>query len=696
MNDTVVTYHRDGNVGVITTNNPPVNALGHAVRAGIMAALDEALSDNDAKAIVVACDGRTFHAGADISEFGKPPQPPFLGEVINRLENCTKPVVAALHGTALGGGLEIALGCHYRVANAGAQVGLPEVSLGIIPGAGGTQRLPRLIGVAAALDVIIGGKRLKAAAAHELGVIDAVVEDPVTDGAIAFAANLIAAAQGPRPIGAQSVDGSDSDSEEARTRYARRYRGYNAPFRAIDAVEASLTTPLAEGLVLERKLFEACNATIEARALQYAFFAERQAAKIKDLPKETPPRAVAQTAVIGGGTMGRGIAMVFADAGLPVTLLEISAEARDATLTAIAKSYDGMVSRGRLTRDVANDRLSRITGATDYVDLTAADLIVEAVFEEIDVKKEVIARLDAVVASDALIATNTSYLDVNALAAASAHPQRVLGMHFFSPANVMKLLEVVRADATSDTALATVMPLAKRLGKIPVVSGVCHGFIGNRMLQVYQREANRLLQEGATITQIDKAIFDFGLPMGPFAVRDLAGIDVGWRMRKAFGIGRAQDARYSAVPDLLCERDQFGQKTGVGFYIYEGGRKSIGENPLVAELAAAEAKELGIARREIDDTEIVERCIFAMINEGANLLDEGIAQRPSDIDIVWLNGYGFPAYRGGPMFYADTVRIEKLVSRLKDLKKEYGPEWSPAPLLARLHKDSKPLTSLNR
>jgi len=330
--------------------------------------------------------------------------------------------------------------------------------------------------------------------------------------------------------------------------------------------------------------------------------------------------------------------MVFADAGLPVTLLEISAEARDATLAAIAKAYDSMVARGRLTRDAADDRVSRITGATDYADLATTDLVVEAVFEEMDVKQDVIAKLDAVVAPDALIATNTSYLDVNTLAGASAHPERVLGMHFFSPANVMKLLEVVRADMTSDTALATVMPLAKRLGKIPVVSGVCHGFIGNRMLQVYQREANRLLQEGATITQIDQAIFDFGLPMGPFAVRDLAGIDVGWRMRKAFGIGRAQDPRYSAVPDLLCQRDQFGQKTGIGFYVYQDGRKATGENPLVAELAAAEAKELGIARRAIDDAEIVERCIFAMINEGANLLDEGIAQRPSDTDIVWLNG----------------------------------------------------------
>ena len=696
MTDSVVSYRRDGNVGVITTNNPPVNALGHAVRAGILAALDDAEADGAAEAIVIACEGRTFHAGADISEFGKPPQHPFLGEVIDRLEKCPKPVVAALHGTALGGGLEIALGCHYRVAVPSAQVGLPEVSLGIIPGAGGTQRLPRLIGVAAALDVIIGGKRLTAVAACDLGVIDAVVDAPPTDAAIAYAANLVAAGKGPRPIGAQTVSGSEADIEEARKRHARRYRGFNAPFRAIDAVEASQRTPLDKGLVLERELFEACNATVEARALQYAFFAQRQAAKIKDLPKETEPRAVDHAGVIGGGTMGRGIAMVFADAGLPVTLLEISAKARDATLDAIAKSYDGMVSRGRLSRDVADERLSRISGATDYADLANADLVVEAVFEEMDIKKDVIAKLDATLGTDALIATNTSYLDVNALASASTHPERVLGMHFFSPANVMKLLEVVRADATSNTALATVMPLAKKLGKIPVVSGVCHGFIGNRMLQVYQREANRLLQEGATITQIDKAIYDFGLPMGPFAVRDLAGIDVGWRMRKAFGIGRAQDARYSAVPDLLCERDQFGQKTGIGFYVYEDGRKATGENPLVAELAAAEAKELGIAQRNIDDGEVVERCIYAMINEGANLLDEGIAQRPSDIDIVWLNGYGFPAYRGGPMFYADTIGLDPLVKHLHGLAEVHGPEWSPAPLLTRLASDDQPLTSLNR
>ena len=696
MNDSVVTYHRDGNVGVITTNNPPVNALGHAVRAGILAALEEAEADTAVQAIVVACEGRTFHAGADISEFGKPPQPPFLGEVIHRLETSKKPVVAALHGTALGGGFEIAMGCHYRVAVLSAQVGLPEVSLGIIPGAGGTQRLPRLIGAAAALDVIIGGKRLNAQTALDLGAIDAVVDEPLPAAAIAFAANLIATHQGTRPTADQTVTGSQEDIEDARKCHARRYRGYNAPFRAIDAVEKSLTTPLADGLVLERELFEACNATVEARALQYVFFAQRQAAKIKDLPKESPSRTIERAGVVGGGTMGRGIAMVFADAGTPVTLLEVSTKARDAAIAAVAKSYDNMVSRGRLDRAAADERIARITGATDYADLATADLVVEAVFEEMGVKKDVIAKLDTVVAPDALIATNTSYLDVNELAAASSQPERVLGMHFFSPANVMKLLEVVRAAGTSNTALATVMPLAKRLGKIPVVSGVCHGFVGNRMLQVYQREANRLLQEGATISQIDKAIFDFGLPMGPFAVRDLAGIDVGWRMRKAFGIGRAQDKRYSAVPDLLCEHDQFGQKTGTGFYVYQDGRKATGENPLVAELAAAEAAELGIARRDIDDTEIVERCIYAMINEGATLLDEGIAQRPSDIDIVWLNGYGFPAYRGGPMFYADTIGLETLVDRLNNFAVAHGPEWTPAPLLTRLAGDQKPLASLNR
>ena len=695
MNDSVVTYSRDGNVGVITTNNPPVNALGHAVRAGILAALEEAEADAAAQAIVVTCAGRTFHAGADISEFGKPPQRPFLGEVIHRLETCGKPTVAALHGTALGGGFEIAMGCHYRVAVPSAQVGLPEVSLGIIPGAGGTQRLPRQIGVAAALDVIIGGKRLDAHSALNLGAIAAVLEGPLPEAAIAFAGNLVAAGQGPRPTSDQNVSGNGSEITEARMRHARRYRGFNAPFRAIDAVEKSLTTSLADGLNLERKIFEECNATVEARALQYVFFAQRQAAKIKDLPKAPPPHAIERAGVIGGGIMGRGIAMVFADASTPVTLVEVSAEARDTALAEITKSYDSMVSRGQLDRVTANERVARINGTTDYANLATADLVVEAVFEEMNVKKGVIAKLDAVISPDALIATNTSYLDVNELAAASAHPRRVLGMHFFSPANVMKLLEVVRAVATSDAALSTVMPLAKALGKIPVVSGVCHGFIGNRMLQVYQREANRLLQEGATITQVDKAIYDFGLPMGPFAVRDLAGIDVGWRMRKAFGIGRAQDDRYSAIPDHLCEREQFGQKTGVGFYVYENGRTTTGENPLVAELAAAEAKELGIVRREIDDTEIVERCIYAMINEGAILLDEAIAQRPSDIDIVWLNGYGFPAYRGGPMFYADTVGLDFLVARLEELAAGHGPEWTPAPLLSRLKKDGQQLTSLN-
>ena len=694
MNDPVVNYYRDANVGVIVTNNPPVNALGHAVRAGILAALEEAEADAAAQAIVVACAGRTFHAGADISEFGKPPQRPFLGEVIHRLETCGKPTVAALHGTALGGGFEIAMGCHYRVAILSAEVGLPEVSLGIIPGAGGTQRLPRHIGVAAALDVIICGRRLDAHSALSLGAIDAVFDSPLPEAAITFAANLVATGQGPRPTSDRTVSDNDNAIAKARKRNSRKYRGFNAPFRAIDAVEKSLTTSLADGLILERKLFEGCNATVEARALQYVFFAQRQAAKIKELPKD-PPLKIELTGVIGGGTMGRGIAMVFADANTPVTLLEVSAEARDTAIAEIAKTYDSMVSRGRLDRVAADERVARITGTTDYADLATADLVVEAVFEEMDVKKEVIAKLDAVISPDALIATNTSYLNVNELAAASAHPRRVLGMHFFSPANVMKLLEVVRAAATSDAALATVIPLAKTLGKIPVVSGVCHGFIGNRMLQVYQREANRLLQEGATITQVDQAIYDFGLPMGPFAVRDLAGIDVGWRMRKSFGIGRAQDNRYSAIPDHLCERGQFGQKAGVGFYVYENGRTTTGENPVVAELAAAEAKELGIARRDIDSTEIVERCIYAIINEGAILLDEAIAQRPSDIDTVWLNGYGFPAYRGGPMFYADTVGLESLVARLEEFAAAHGPEWKPAPLLSRLKKDGQRLISLN-
>ena len=696
MSDSPVSWRREGNVGVIVADNPPVNALGHAVRDGLARALDAALADDAVAAIVIACAGRTFFAGADITEFGKPPKAPALSEVIATIENSPKPVIAALHGTALGGGFEVALGCHYRVALASAQVGLPEVGLGIIPGAGGTQRLPRIVGIAAALDVIIGGKRLKAGAAYELGIIDAVVDDPLTEAAVAFAADLVARNAGPRPTGARAVTGGAEDIAAARTQYARRYRGYNAPFRAIDAVEATLTLPLEAGLKHERELFLACNATVEARALQHAFFAERQAAKVKDLPKDTPPRPVNRAAVVGGGTMGRGIAMVFADAGIPVTLIEVTPEARDAALAAVAMSYEGMTQRGRLSEPAARERIARIGATVDYADLADADLVVEAVFEEMPIKKEVFAKLGAVVADDAILATNTSYLDVDEIASAAAHPERVLGMHFFSPANVMKLLEVVRAAKTSATALATVMPLAKTLGKIPVVSGVCHGFIGNRMLQVYQREANRLLQEGATISQIDRALYAFGFPMGPFAVRDLAGIDVGWRMRKAFGIGRDQDPRYSRVPDLLCEEGAFGQKTGIGFFVYEDGRKATGENPRVAQLAAAEAAELGIAQRQISDEEIVQRCVYAMINEGAALLDDGIAQRPSDIDIVWLNGYGFPAYRGGPMFYADTVGLDGLLATMATFRAAHDSVWDPAPLLRRLGAEGRPLGDLNR
>jgi len=694
MSESPVAYRREGNVGVITADNPPVNALGHAVRVGLMATLEEALADDAAKAIVIACAGRTFFAGADISEFGKPPKAPGLGEVIDRLEASPKPVVAALHGTALGGGFEVALGCHYRVAVEDAQVGLPEVTLGIIPGAGGTQRLPRLIGVSAALDVIIGGKRLRAAAALEMGVVDAVVAEPLTETAVAFAEDLVTKGVGPRPTSGASVQGGAEDIAAARDKHARRYRGFNAPFRAIDAVEAALSLPIEEGLVRERELFLACNATTEARALQYAFFAERQAAKVKDVPKDAPQRAIEKAAVLGGGTMGRGIAVVFADAGIPVTLLEVSEEAKDAALDAIDKLYAGMVSRGRLSQDAADARRARIAATTADADLAQADIVVEAVFEEMDVKKEVLGRIDKIVAADAILATNTSYLDVDEIATASAHPERVVGTHFFSPANVMKLLEVVRGRETDRTVLATVMPLAKRLGKVPVVSGVCHGFIGNRMLQAYQREANRLLQEGASITQIDKAIYDFGLPMGPFAVRDLAGIDVGWRMRKAFGIGRDQDARYSRVSDLLCEDGQFGQKTGTGFYVYDG-RKATGENPAVAKLASEEAQELGIAQRAVEDEEIVQRCIYAMINEGAALLGEGIAQRPSDIDIVWLNGYGFPAYCGGPMFYADTIGLAAVLQTMKAFRAAHDDVWDPAPLLSDLVSNDKKLGDLN-
>ena len=690
MSDLVQSAKRGG-VAVITLDNPPVNALGAGLRQGVAACLEQAAADPTVRAVVLTGSGRGFSGGADIREFGKPPQPPSLRQVIDMAEDCPKPVVAAIHGTALGGGLELALGCHYRMGDASARLGQPEIKLGLLPGAGGTQRLPRLIGVEPALDMILKGDPVDAQEARALGLLDEVIEGDLVAGAVAFAARLADEARAPRRTRDLAIP-ADLGAElfaRAREGLAKRARGLIAPYRCIDCVEQAVRLPFDEGMAKERELFLECLGSEQSRGQRHAFDAERQAAKIPDVPANTPVQEITSAAVIGCGTMGGGIAMNFANAGIPVRVVEGAPEALERGMAIILRNYAGSVSRGRLTQEQMDRRLALIRGTTDYSEIAESDLVIEAVFEEMELKRQVFATLDRVCKPTAILATNTSTLDVDEIAAATARPGKVIGTHFFSPANVMKLMENVRGAKTSNETIATVMRLSKAINKVGVLVGICDGFVGNRMLHAYSRQANFLLEEGALPHQVDKVIYDFGFPMGPFAMGDLAGLDVGWRIRQRRAKTRPKDQRYSPIADRICELGRFGQKTGAGWYRYEDGSRTPLPDPEIDSLIIQVSQELGFERRDISDQEILERCLYPLINEGAKLLEEGIALRAADIDVVWIYGYGFPVYRGGPMFYADSVGTRTIYEAVSRLYDRHGEMLKPAALLEDLARQNK-------
>jgi 3-hydroxyacyl-CoA dehydrogenase len=691
----VVRYARQGSVGVIIIDNPPVNALSRAVRQGLVDALLQGLGDAAAKALLLIGAGRNFIAGADIREFAKPLEPPDLALVTSGLESSTKPTIAAIHGAALGSGLEVALACHYRVAGSAAQLGCPEVKLGIVPGCGGTQRLPRLVGVKPALDMITTGDPLRAAQAKAIGLVDEIIEGDLLQGALRFAERMLGAAAPLPRLRDREARAEPGFFAEFRSALKRRARGQEAPLRAVDAVEAATTLPFVEGLKRERALFEELVAGTQSRALIHAFFAEREAMTVPGVPADTPTRPIKTAAVIGAGTMGGGIAMCFANAGIPVAVIETSADALERGLGVVRNNYAGSVARGRLDQAAMEKRLGLIRGALDLEAISDADVIIEAVFEEMAIKKEIFAKLDKLAKPGAVLATNTSSLDIDVIARETKRPQDVIGTHFFSPANVMRLLEVVRGAATAKDVIATAMRLGKTLGKVPVLVGVCDGFVGNRMIFQYTREAEFLLEEGALPWQVDKALQDWGLAMGPFAMSDMAGNDVGWRIRKQQAASRPNDRRYAHLADLICEKGRFGQKTNAGWYRYEKGSRAPLPDPEVEQLILGESKRQGRIREAISDAEIVKRTIYALVNEGAKILEEGIALRPGDIDVIYVSGYGFPAWRGGPMFYADTMGLDNVYADVKRFHERHGFYWQPAPLLEKLAREGRRFADLS-
>ncbi|KWK09017.1 3-hydroxyacyl-CoA dehydrogenase [Burkholderia ubonensis] len=678
---------RDG-VAVITLNNPPVNGLGLSTRLGIMEGLDRAAQDPAVAAIVLTGAGRAFSGGADITEFNTPKalQEPTLHTVIRTVEASAKPVVVAIHSVAMGGGLELALGAHYRIAAPGAQIALPEVKLGLLPGAGGTQRLPRAVGLETALNMIVSGAPVPSEQLAKSGLFDAMAEGDLLDAAVAFA-RKVGAQAGPHPrVRDRKIvhENAAGFIQFARNSAKAAAPNFPAPHKCIDAIEAGVLHGFDHGVIAERDGFVALMMTPESRALRHAFFGERAASKIPDVPADTPVREVRRVAVIGAGTMGGGIAMNFVNAGLPVVLLETKQDALERGLATIRKNYDAQVKKGKLTQEKLDARMALITPTLSYADLKDADLIIEAVFEELGVKEQVFRQLDEAAKPGAILASNTSTLDVNRIAAFTKRPQDVVGMHFFSPANVMKLLEVVRGEATAKDVLATVMAIAKKIRKTAVVSGVCDGFIGNRMIEQYIRQALFLLEEGALPAQVDRAIEKFGFAMGPFRMSDLAGNDIGWAIRKRRYVEKP-DLHYSKIADRLCEQGRFGQKTGAGWYDYAPGERKAKPSALVDEMIVAYSQERGVERRKIGDDEIVERLVFALVNEGAKILEEKIASKASDIDMVYLTGYGFPLWRGGPMLYADTVglyNVERAVRRYAAAAN--GDAWQLAPSIAEL------------
>jgi 3-hydroxyacyl-CoA dehydrogenase len=689
-----VDFSKQGAIGVITINNPPVNALSQAVRKGIHEGVEQGLADDEVTAMVLIGGGRTFVAGADIREFGKPLGPPDLLTVIATIEASPKLVVAALHGTPLGGGLELALGCHYRCALASTRVGLPEVKLGLLPGAGGTQRLPRVAGIPLALKMITSGDPIPAAAAKEAGIVDEIVEGDLLDDAVAYANKLVADGVPLRKI--RDLDDKLTEArddpgifDDFRKGMAKKARGYLAPWKCVDSVENAVKLPFDEGQKREREIFTECMASTESKGQIHAFFSEREVAKIPDVPKDTPIIDVGSAAVLGAGTMGGGIAMNFVNAGIPVHLLEVNQEALDHGLEVIRANYASTVSKGRLSQEAMDKRMALIHPVLDYDSIKDDDIVVEAVFEEMDIKKEIFRTLDQTCKQGAILATNTSTLDVDEIAAETGRPEAVIGLHFFSPANVMRLLEIVRGDKTSKEVIATSMKLAKAISKVGVLVGVCDGFVGNRMLHGYSREANFLVEEGALPQQVDKVIYDFGFPMGPFAMGDMAGLDIGWRVRKRQAATRNPNLRYSPLGDKVCELGRFGQKTGAGWYRYEAGSRTPIPDPEIEALIIENSDRLAIERREVSDQEILERCMYPLVNVGAQLLEEGIALRSLDIDIIYIYGYGFPPYRGGPMFWADTIGVDKVYEAVSRYHEQHGPFWEPAPLLKKLAEEGK-------
>lgn len=693
----LVSYELVDNVAVITIDNPPVNAVSRPVRQGILDAYEKFTADEQAAAALLLCAGRTFIAGADITEFEKPPEDPWLPQLIDRLEQSPKLLVAGLHGTALGGGLETALGCHYRCALASAKVGLPEVNLGLLPGAGGTQRLPRLAGVETALDMILSGRHISAADANKYGIVDRIIEGDLRSGAIAYTKELISSGAPVRRVCDMSVDKTGISEEvfaERKSQLEKTARGFYSPFQILKCIEAAVNLPIAEGLKLERKLFDECKASRQSQAQRALFFAERNISKIPDVPRDTPVRDIRQVAVIGAGTMGGGIAMVFANAGIAVTLVEMEQAALDRGLGIIRKNYEATMKKGRLTEAQVEERIALIRGVVDYNEISSADLVIEAVFENMDIKKQVFQKFDQLCKPGAIMATNTSTLDVNEIAAETKRPEDVIGLHFFAPANVMKLLEVVRGAKTARDVVATAMSLGKRLGKTSVLVGVCFGFVGNRMFMPYLREAQLMMLEGIPPERIDKVAYDWGMAMGPNAVVDLTGVDVLFKVIDGWDY-KPDDPTFFRVTKVLNSMGRLGQKTGAGIYKYDG-RKPL-PDPEVAAIVASEARELGVEQREISDEEILERIFYAMINEGALILEEGIAQRSSDIDVVWTSGYGMPRHRGGPMIYADMVGVKKVYDAICGFRDRYGDEyWTPAPLLEQLAKAGKSFAGWSR
>ena len=695
----VVTTALHGDVLVVTIDNPPVNALGAAVRQGLLAAMQQAQADAAVAAVLLVGAGKAFIAGADIREFGKPPVPPALPEVCRAIEGSDKPVVAVLHGAALGGGLEVALSAHYRLALPAATVGLPEVNLGLLPGSGGTQRAPRLMGVQAATSLMLSGQHLKAQAALQAGLVDKLVEgaDAQAEG-LAYVRELLTAkapVRRTRDLAIAEPQAALAWLEEQKAEIAKKARGLFSPLKIIECVQAAVQLPFDEGLARERALFIECLDSPQRAGLIHAFFAEREVAKVPEA-QAAQPRPVASVAVIGGGTMGAGIAVAALDAGLPVTMIERDAESIARGRANVEKVYNGLVAKGRMTEAAKAAVMARYTGSTNYADIAQVDLVIEAVFEDIEVKKAVFRELDRVCKPGAVLATNTSYLDIDAIAASTSRPQDVIGLHFFSPANIMKLLEIVVPAKVAADVVATAFELAKKLKKVPVRAGVCDGFIGNRILAVYKQAADYLMEDGASPYEIDAAVRGFGFAMGPFQVTDLAGGDIGWATRKRRAATRDPKARYVEIADRICERGWFGQKTGRGFYLYPEGARVGQPDPEVLAIVDAERAKKGITPRSFSADDIMRRYMAAMVNEGAKVVAEGIALRPLDVDVTFVAGYGFPRHRGGPMKWADMTGLDKVLADIQAFAKEDPLFWKPAPLLEKLVAEGRNFDSLNK